>query len=103
MTTSNTQGFFSEEEMDRLNIKTLLDPLPEGVEQEDVLAVLVHQSISVGSQLLSLADAKTKVIDWYCSSSIEKLIPQIQLTKGAGITLKKLKEAIDYANSKQTN
>lgn len=95
------EGFFSEAQMDRMNAKTISDPFPSDIDSHDALAMLIHQSMSLGIQV-GLEEAKEKVCDWYCKSPTRFLLPQIELTKRAGINIQKLKQAMEFANRQST-
>ena len=67
-------GFFTEAQLDRCNLKTLANELPYGYNGDMLLAGLVYSANKgISDYGLSSEEAKDKVVDWYCTTPVEPI------------------------------
>lgn len=77
---SNTDtGFFTEEQVDRCNMKTLATPIPAPFDGHHVMALMVY-SANLGMVRAGLSAEKSKqaAVDYYCSLTPEKFVEAIE-------------------------
>ena len=80
MNNTNNHGYFTEEQMDRANLKTMANPLPVPWNGHHLLALLVYTAdlgVTVGD--LSPAESKHEVIDWYCTTPVEGVVKALEI------------------------
>lgn len=79
-TSSSGEGFFTEEQLDRMNIKTMANELPEPYNGNHLFALLMLMSAERTSELMEEGNEKSialsnrskqDVVDWYCSTPAE--------------------------------
>ena len=68
-------GFFKEAELDRINMKTLGNQLPEPYEGADLFALLLTKIYESDRDSLV---AKRQVIDWYCKSPVADVVKELE-------------------------
>ena len=73
------EGYFTEEQCDRMNLKTMANPLPVPWNGHHLLALLVHSS-DLGVQLsgMSPEDSKQTVVDWYCKTPADDVVDVLE-------------------------
>ena len=76
-----TTTFFTEDQMDRMNLKTMATPLPEGYTGSDLMSLLVTRSRqNKGVSDLSIQDT----VDFYCritTSEVQAEFDRLESTK----------------------
>ena len=79
MNTEQHKGYFTEEQMDRANLKTMANPLPVPWHGGHLLALLVYTS-DLGVQMTHMtpAEAKQETIDWYCTTPTDKVVETLE-------------------------
>ena len=85
MTDSTTQkdGFFSIEQIDRMNLKTLSNELPQGYDGQQLMALLTTKVYDkTRLEELSHAEATQAVVDWYCATTAEDVARAINVYGG---------------------
>lgn len=72
-------GFFTEAQLDRANLKTMVNQLPPPWTGNHLLALLVVLS-DKGTEYTDLPpkEAKQKVIDWYCTNRTEVIVEALE-------------------------
>lgn len=68
-------GFFKEAELDRINMKTLGNQLPEPYEGSDLMALLFTKVYESDRDSLV---AKRQVIEWYCKSPVADVVKELE-------------------------
>ena len=68
-------GFFSESELDRINLKTIGNQLPEPYQGSDLFALLMTKVYESDRDSLV---AKRQAIDWYCRTPVEEVVKELE-------------------------
>jgi hypothetical protein len=76
MSPTTQEGFFTDEQLDRMNFKTLTNELPEGFDGHQVLALLVTKT-KERAEKAEFVEARQSVVDWYCMSKAEEVADEI--------------------------
>jgi hypothetical protein len=76
MSPTTQEGFFTDDQLDRMNFKGLANELPEGFDGHQLLALLVVKT-KEGALSQDFADARQSVVDWYCSTTAEAVADEI--------------------------
>lgn len=75
MNIDSQAGYFTEEQMDRCNLKTMANPLPYPWDGHHLMALLVLQTdLSKKVSGLSHDVCKQETVDWYCTSTVETVL-----------------------------
>ena len=79
MNIEQQKGYFSEEQLDRANLKTMANPLPVPWNGSHLLALLVY-SADLGVQMTHMTpeEAKQECIDWYCQAPVDKVVEALE-------------------------
>ncbi|MDA7436670.1 hypothetical protein N8654_03180 [Synechococcus sp. AH-601-B19] len=79
MNTTEQDGFFTIEDMDRMNLKTMANPLHEPWNGQHLMALLVTVA-DLGIQGgISPAEAKADVVSYYCTNTSEKIVSDLEV------------------------
>ena len=76
MSPTTQEGFFTDDQLDRLNFKTMGNELPEGFDGNQLLALLVSKT-KERAETAEFAEARQSVVDWYCRSTAEEVADEI--------------------------
>lgn len=71
------EGFFTEAEMDRMNLKTMANQLPEGYNGCMLMAMLTTKHSEIYSERKDDLIARRQVIDWYCQATADQVAIEI--------------------------
>lgn len=73
------EGYFSEEQVDRMNLKTMANQLPVPWNGMHLMALLVYLS-DLGVQMngMSPEDSKQHIVDWYCQSPADEVVDALE-------------------------
>ena len=73
------KGYFTIEQIDRMNLKTMANQLSEPWTGQDLMAFLIVCS-DRGMQLgLSAKEAKQSVVDFYCTTPAEQIMEDMEV------------------------
>ena len=72
-------GYFTIEQMDRANLKTMANPLPDPWTGSHLLALLVVLSDIGIIKDLSPKESKQAVIEWYCTTRTPEIVEALEL------------------------
>ena len=75
---TNGKGYFSEEQVDRINLKTMANPI-DPYSGHDLLALLVtlcDEGVG-GDWELDPVEAKDKVTEWYCTNTSDVVVEML--------------------------
>lgn len=74
-------GFFTEAEMDRMNLKTMANGLPKGYDGVMLLSMLTTKHSEIYSERKDDLIARRQVIDWYCQATADQVALEIDKYK----------------------
>ena len=72
-------GYFSEEQVDRMNMKTLGNILREPWNGQHLLTMLVILSDMGVEHGLTPDEAKADVVEWYCGATADEVTDQLEM------------------------
>lgn len=79
MNTEQQSGYFSEQQCDRMNLKTMANPLTAPWNGHHLLSLLVYTSdLAVATAGVSPDEAKQQVTEWYCTSTVEEVVEALE-------------------------
>jgi len=81
--TTQEDGFFSAEQIDRMNLKTLANELPEGYDGQQLMALL-STKVCEKTRLMNTPfnEARQAVVDWYCATPANDVARAINIYGG---------------------
>lgn len=72
-------GYFTEDQVDRMNYKTMANMLREPWNGQHLLTMLVILSDMGVEHGLAPDEAKADVVDWYCKSTVDEVTDQLEM------------------------
>ena len=76
-------GFFTEEQLDRMNFKSLANPLPKPWNGHHLFALLTCVcDWAIKNEDMTPAECKQLVVDWYCGAPVSEVDESLSDWKG---------------------
>ena len=72
-------GYFTEEDLDRMNLKSMANPLHEPWDGHHLMAFLVTAADYGIQQGMSPEESKDKVVEYYCTNTSEQIIKDLEV------------------------
>lgn len=76
---STKEGFFTIEEMDRMNLKSMANPLHEPWNGLHLMAFLVTATDKGVQNGLSPDESKAKVVEYYCTNTSDQIVSDLEV------------------------
>ena len=74
----NNEGYFTIEQMDRANLKTMANPLPAPWNGSHLLSLLIVLSDMGVVRDMSSKDSKENVVEWYCTTKTDDVVEALR-------------------------
>ena len=72
-------GYFTEDQVDRMNCKTMANMLREPWNGQHLLTMLVILSDMGVERGLTPDEAKADVVEWYCGATVDEVTEQLEM------------------------
>ena len=79
MTQTQELGYFTPDQVTRMNLKTIGNQLREPWDGDHLLSLLVVKSDYGMKSGLSSDEAKQAVVDWYCAATVDEVMQELEL------------------------
>ena len=73
------EGYFTEEQCDRMNLKTMANPLTAPWNGHHLLSLLVYLSdLGVTMNDMTPDESKNDVVEWYCRTPADEVVDSLE-------------------------